>query len=153
MIADACTGRLAGWESAADKALALVILLDQFPRNIHRGLPAAFAADALAREVAVRAVDRGFDLLSPWDRRFFFYMPFEHSEAIGDQERSVALFRAWVDEAPPERRAAAEDQFDYIRRHHEIIQRFGRFPHRNAILGRPMTAEEETFLNEPRSSF
>ena len=153
IVAEACSGDLAAWESSAGDALALILLIDQFPRNIHRGSPAAFAADAHGRAVATRAIARGFDLAQPWDRRFFFYLPFEHSEDAADQDRSVAHFRAWVDAAAPEHSARAEDQFTYVLRHREIVRRFGRFPHRNAILGRPTTEEEEEFLKEPRSSF
>jgi uncharacterized protein (DUF924 family) len=153
LAAEACAGKFASWESTAETALALILLVDQFPRNMHRTSPAAFAADPLCRGIAARAIERGFDLALPWDRRFFFYLPFEHSEQSSDQDRSVALFRAWVDGAPPDRRADAEDQFHYVLRHQEIIRRFGRFPHRNAVLGRPMTVEEEAFLREPRSSF
>ncbi len=153
LIAEATAGRLSEWESNAADALALVVVLDQFPRNIHRDSPAAFAADPLARRVAGRAVDGGFHMAAPPERRFFFYLPFEHSEHAADQDRSIALFRAWVDSSPPEQRADCEDQFTYVLRHQEIIRRFGRFPHRNTCLGRISTAEEEAFLKEPRSSF
>ena len=153
LTVEAAAGRLSNWETTAADALALVVLLDQFPRNIHRGAPAAFAADALARAVAGRAIDRGFDLAIPRPRRFFFYLPFAHSEDAADQDRSVALFRTWVESAPPERRADAEDQYGDILRHREIIHRFGRFPHRNAVLGRVTTPAEAAFLEETRSSF
>jgi uncharacterized protein (DUF924 family) len=133
--------------------LALVVVLDQFPRNIHRGSPLAFACDPLARAIAQRAIARGFDLMLARQRRFFFYLPYEHSENPADQERSVALFRAWVETSPPEERARAEHHFEFILRHQEIVQRFGRFPHRNAALGRATTPEEAEFLKEPRSSF
>jgi uncharacterized protein (DUF924 family) len=153
LIADAAAGRLASWETIAAEALALVVALDQFPRNIHRGSHLAFAADPLARAVADRAILRGFDRALPRSRCFFFYLPFEHSEDAADQDRSVALFRTWVESCPPERRAEAEHHFKYILRHQEIVRRFGRFPHRNAALGRPTTAEEADFLKEPHSSF
>jgi len=153
LAAEGAAGRLAEWEDSPEGALALVILLDQFHRNLHRGAPQAFAADSLAREVADRAIGRGFDLETPWERRSFFYLPFEHSEDSPDQDRAVAIFRDWVDSSPAERRAHAEEQFDYVLRHHEIIRRFGRFPHRNAVLGRASTPVETAFLQEPRSSF
>ena len=146
-------GALAFWEEKPESALALTILLDQCPRNMHRGSPDAFACDPLAREVARRAIGRGFDLATPRDRRVFFYLPFEHSEDLADQERSLELFRAWVETSPPEKRADAEHQFEYVLRHEEIVRRFGRFPHRNTTLGRASTAEEVEFLKEPRSSF
>jgi uncharacterized protein (DUF924 family) len=145
----ACTD----WVVSAEGALALVILLDQFPRNLHRGSPRAFAADPIARRVAAAAIAAGFDRATPWDRRKFFYLPFEHSEDPAEQALSVELFAAWVAESPPEKRAAAEDQFEYVLRHQEIIERFGRFPHRNIALGRMTTPEEALFLQEPRSSF
>ncbi len=149
----AATGLLAGWLAAAESALALVILLDQFPRNIHRGTPRAFACDASARSAADSAVLRGFDQRTPLDRRPFFYLPFEHSEEPADQRRAVALFRAWLEAQDAGGRNRAEEQFRYVLRHQEIIERFGRFPHRNRILGRETTAAEAAFLDEPMSSF
>jgi uncharacterized protein (DUF924 family) len=151
--AAACGRGCTDWAVSAEGALALVILLDQFPRNLHRGSPQAFAADPLARRIAAAAIAAGFDRATPWDRRKFFYLPFEHSEDAADQALSVELFAAWLVESPPERRAAAEDQFEYVLRHQEIIERFGRFPHRNVALGRVTTPEEAIFLQEPRSSF
>lgn len=130
-----------------------MIVLDQFPRNIHRGSHLAFANDAEARAVARRAIARGFDVALPRTRHFFFYLPFEHSEDVADQDRSVALFGRWVEACPVETRAEAEKHLTYILRHQEIIRRFGRFPHRNAALGRVSTPEEEAFLMEPNSSF
>jgi uncharacterized protein (DUF924 family) len=153
LMAEAAAGRLASWESTASETLALVIALDQFPRNVYRGSPQAFAADPLARAVAQRAIGRGFDMAIPRARRFFFYLSFEHSEDAAHQDRSVALFRAWVEASPPEKLAEAQHHFAYILRHQEIVRRFGRFPHRNAVLGRVTTPEEEAFLKEPRSSF
>jgi uncharacterized protein (DUF924 family) len=133
----AAAGELATWEAAAASALALVIVLDQFPRNMFRGSARAFAADALARAVADRAVARGFDQQVPADERMFFYLPFEHSEDIPDQQRSVALFSATGD----------ADSLKWAEKHADIIRRFGRFPHRNAVLGRTTTAEEQAFLD------
>src|SRR5262249_28851610 len=127
--------------------------LDQFPRNLHRGTPAAFAHDARARRAAAAAIDRGFDLAAALDQRMFFYLPFQHSELLADQERSVALFTRWAADHPAAPRAQAEDQLSYAVRHHEIIQRFGRFPHRNRALDRTSTADELAFLTEPRSAF
>jgi len=153
VVAAAAAGELDPWSASCDGALALTIALDQFPRNIHRGTPAMFAHDDLARAVASRAIERGFDLAVPLDLRMFFYLPFEHSEALADQVRSVELFSCWVIEHPQERRAHAADQMTYAVRHHEIIQQFGRFPHRNAVLGRASTSEEIAFLRDPNSSF
>lgn len=152
-VAAACNGELDSWSQSPDSALALVLLLDQFTRNIHRGTPRAFAGDTKARAVAAAAIERGFERQTPLDRRHFFYVPFEHSENADDQHRSVALFRAWAEAHDGARRDEALSYMKYIHRHQEIIERFGRFPHRNAILGRDSTAEEIEFLKEPHSSF
>lgn len=152
-VAAAGVGDLDYWVRAVDSSLALVLLLDQFPRNIHRGTLRAFAGDARARDIAGTAVDRGFDRRTPLDRRFFFYLPFEHAENPKDQARSVALFRRWAEEHRGAARASAFEQMKDVLRHQEIVQRFGRFPHRNAILGRESTPEEIAFLQEPDSSF
>ena len=132
----AARGELAAWEETAEGALALSIVLDQFPRNMFRNDARAYAADALARAVAERALARGFDQGFPAAERTFFYLPFEHSEALADQERSVALFKA----------AGDADLLKWADLHAEIIRHFGRFPHRNALLGRTSTAEEQAFL-------
>lgn len=143
----AAAGELGGWEASPDGALALTILLDQFPRNMFRDTPDAFATDGRAREVAARAVARGFDLAVPPIQRFFFYLPFEHSEDLADQERSVRLSAQFRDDPD------LADVYDYAVRHRDVIARFGRFPHRNAILGRASTSAEVAFLREPGSRF
>jgi uncharacterized protein (DUF924 family) len=130
-------GKLADWESTAEGALALLIVLDQFPRNMFRGDARTFAADPLARAVADRAIVRGFDQQAPPDNRQFFYLPFEHSENMADQDRCCALFRA----------AGDADDLKWAMLHADIIRRFGRFPHRNAVLGRVTTLEEQAFLD------
>ncbi|WP_347137794.1 DUF924 family protein [Paracoccus sp. SSK6] len=127
---------LDGWAETPDSALALVIVLDQFPRNIFRGTPRAFASDDLALEHARAAVDAGFDQQIDAGRRAFLYLPFEHSEDLPDQTRAVELFEALGDPG----------YLDYAIQHRDIIQKFGRFPHRNAILDRPNTPDEEEFL-------
>jgi uncharacterized protein (DUF924 family) len=133
----AAAGRLAAWEEDAESVLALVIVLDQFPRNMFRGDARTYAADPLARAVADRAIARGFDRrYAPPDRRFF-YLPFEHSENLADQERCVALNRATAD----------EEGVKWAEIHADIIRRFGRFPHRNRVLGRATSAEEQAFLD------
>jgi len=139
---DAVAGRLAAWETTAEGALALCLLLDQLPRNAFRGSAEAFASDALARAAAGRALARGHDLALEPKRRRFFYLPLEHSEDLADQLVSEALFATLDAEA-----------LRYAARHREIVERFGRFPHRNATLGRDSTAEEIAFLAEPMSSF
>jgi uncharacterized protein (DUF924 family) len=133
----AAARRLAQWEETPDGALALVIVLDQFPRNIFRGQARAFETDALARAVADRAITRGFDARVPAAERVFFYLPFEHSEAMADQDRCVALVRAMGD----------ADLLKWAELHADIIRRFGRFPHRNSLLGRASTAAEQAFLD------
>jgi len=134
----AAAGSLAQWETSPEDALALLILLDQFPRNMFRGTAAAFVADPLARDAAGRAIERGFDRQAAKAERPFFYLPYMHSEALADQERCLELCRV------------AEDAgtLKYAEFHADIIRRFGRFPHRNAALGRVTTVEEQAFLDE-----
>lgn len=127
----------------AEGALALVILLDQFPRNIYRGTPCAFAADAKARDVARNALAAGHDQAVAPFMRAFLYLPFEHSEDIADQDRSVALFRALGDES----------YLGFAIGHRDVIARFGRFPHRNAILGRNSSPDELAYLRQPGAGF
>jgi uncharacterized protein (DUF924 family) len=141
----AARGALAAWESAPESALALLLLLDQIPRNIFRGTPRAYATDAAARAAADRAMAQGFDAMVPPAWRKFFYMPLHHSEKPDDQRRSIELMQA-----VPNDPARAENT-RYARRYLDIIERFGRFPHRNAVLGRVSTPEEIAFLEEPES--
>lgn len=140
-------GELAGWAHARESCLALVILCDQVPRNLFRGLAKAFSTDPLARAAARVAVDRGDDQALAPVQRWFLYLPFEHSEDLQDQRRSVALFEQL--RGDPDSEAA----IDFARRHLDIVERFGRFPHRNRALGRTSTPEEEAFLRTPGSSF
>jgi uncharacterized protein (DUF924 family) len=137
-------GALDGWAALPDGALALLVLLDQFPRNLHRGTAEAFAADARARAIAREVVlTRRFDLALSHTERVFLYLPFEHSEAMADQDLSVALFEGLRDDA---RMAGPDGTIDYAWRHRAVIARFGRFPHRNAALGRASTAAEAGWL-------
>lgn len=126
-----------------DEYLARILVFDQFPRNMFRGTPQAFATDARALTLARAASAAARDLALPPDRRLFVYLPFEHSERMADQERSVALISGLGD----------AELTRYAERHREIIARFGRFPHRNAVLGRSSTPEEVAFLSGPDSSF
>lgn len=135
--ADAASGRLDDWAQTPDGALALLILLDQFSRNLHRGSPQTYVQDEKAREIARRAVEAGFDRQVEADLRKFFYMPFMHSESIVDHDRCVALSHALGD----------ADTFKFARHHQKIVRRFGRFPHRNAILGRHTTPAEQAFID------
>jgi uncharacterized protein (DUF924 family) len=136
----AAAGRLASWKSDARSCLALVIVLDQFPRNMFRASARAFAADALAREAARTILERGWDRSYSDDERTFAYLPFEHSEDLADQELSMKLFEG-------------NPNAEWARKHWEIIRRFGRFPHRSAALGRESTPEEIAFLKEHGSGF
>jgi uncharacterized protein (DUF924 family) len=141
----AAAGRLADWEDEPESALALLLLLDQIPRNIFRATPRAYASDPLARAVADRAIARGFDMLVPPAWRIFFYMPLHHSENLADQQRATALVASLPDQRDPERGENRRYGLPYV----DVIERFGRFPHRNAILGRQSTAEEIAFLAKP----
>jgi len=142
---DAAAGKLDDWMRDRDGALALVIVLDQLPRNMFRDSPKAFATDAKAREVTEHALARGFDLeLADEDHRMLFYLPLEHSEDMSDQENCVSLVLE---------RAPGSEFPDYAKAHREVIARFGRFPHRNAILGRPNSPDEEDYLKDPNAGF
>jgi uncharacterized protein (DUF924 family) len=134
----AAAGELKEWENTADGTLALLLLFDQFPRNMFRGAARAFATDELARSIAASALLKGFDAQVAPDMRGFFYLPFEHSEDMADQERAVALYTV----------AGDQDGLKWAHIHADIIRRFGRFPHRNPALGRTTTPEEQAFLDQ-----
>ena len=144
----AAAGELGDWERSALSALALVLLLDQIPRNIFRGDPRTYATDALALDVAERAMARGFDRELPHHWRKFFHMPLHHSENLADQLRAAELFAALPHDGVPEDRRGGLRRYGLP--YPEVIARFGRFPHRNAILGRESTPEELAFLNRPK---
>ncbi|TCS35127.1 uncharacterized protein (DUF924 family) [Paucimonas lemoignei] len=152
-LAQAASGALDDWAATPRGRLALILLTDQFARNMYRNTAQSFAYDALARtwckEGLAMEVDRQ---LRPIER-VFLYMPLEHSEDLEDQNRAVALFERLVQEVPPEQRTTFAGFHDFAVRHRVIIERFHRFPHRNAILGRPSTDEESSFLQEKGSSF
>jgi uncharacterized protein (DUF924 family) len=144
---DAAAGRLADWETEPRSLLALIIVLDQFPRNIFRGCPQAYATDARALAAAERMAERGWDAeVTPLERSFA-YLPFEHAEDPAVQDRSMRLFGELASDP------AYADLLEWARKHHVIVKRFGRFPHRNAVLGRASTPEETEFLKQPGSSF
>ncbi len=130
-------GKLAAWQDSADGTLALLIVLDQFPRNMFRNDARAFSTDALARSVATRALAEGRDQSIDQGMRAFMYLPFEHSEEMADQGRSIALFES-----------LSADSLKWAVLHADIIRKFGRFPHRNAVLGRATTPDEAAFLDE-----
>ena len=136
-------GELWRWRASAQGRLAEIIVLDQFSRNIHRDTADAFAADGMALVLAQEAVDRGADAAMPPPRRAFLYLPYMHSESLAVHERAVELYSA----------RGLEYNLDFELRHKAVIERFGRYPHRNAVLGRASSEEEEAFLREPGSSF
>jgi uncharacterized protein (DUF924 family) len=139
----AAAGKLNDWQESAQGCLALILLLDQFPRNMFRGEAQSFATDDQALKVAQYAIAQGFDQKLPPIRRMFIYLPFEHSENVEHQHQAVQ----WMQQLQ------IEDVTAYAIKHRAVIERFGRFPHRNKILGRLNTAEEEEFLQQPGSSF
>ncbi len=134
-------GGLEDWEQTPLGALALVIALDQFPLNLFRGQAESFATEAAARAVADRAIACGFDQEMSSEQRLFLYLPFMHGEALADQERSVRLYQ----------QAGSEESLHFARHHRDLIRRFGRFPHRNAILGRENTPQEIAYLASPEA--
>jgi uncharacterized protein (DUF924 family) len=149
----AAAGELEAWRETPTGALALVIVLDQFSRNLHRDSPLAFANDPAARDVAKDVRARRFDrALAPLERSFL-YLPYEHAEDLALQEESVVLFTELAASAPPELAESLRSSLDYAQRHRDVIARFGRFPHRNAVLGRASTPAELEFLKEPGSRF
>ena len=143
----AADGQLSQWTDRSDSLLALIVVLDQFPRNLYRGTGRSFATDTQALAAAQLALDRGFDRMLLPVQRWFVYLPFEHAENLALQRRSLQLFESLRSDP------GSAGSVDYARRHFEIIARFGRFPHRNAILGRASTAEEIEFLRQPGSGF
>ena len=148
LIDVAIEGGLRAWDATPHGALARLIVLDQLTRNVYRGTPRAFAGDAQALALAVALTQAGQDQLLPPMLRAFAYLPFEHAEDLAMQARAVELFQL-LSQAQP----GFEGMLDYAERHQEVIARFGRFPHRNAILGRASTPQEVEFLRQPGSSF
>ena len=146
-IAAAVAGAFGEWCGEPHGSLARVLLLDQFTRNVGRDTPLAFAGDARALATARDAIERGFDRQLGRYERWFLYMPFEHSESMPDQEQSVALFERLASDT------GLHETVDWAKRHADVVRRFGRFPHRNAILGRESTAAEIEFLHQPGSRF
>ena len=147
-VEDALAGGLQAWDASAEGALARILLLDQFTRNAYRDTPRAFAGDAAALACARALVEDWRDLPLVPMQRWFVYMPFEHAEDAAAQDESVRLFTALAQAAP-----GFEGALDYALRHRDVIRRYGRFPHRNAILGRESTAEERNYLSQPGAGF
>jgi uncharacterized protein (DUF924 family) len=146
MVEAALAGGLTDWEAAPDGSLALLLLLDTLPRNIYRDSRRAFDGDAAARRIADQSLARGFDGRVPPERRLFFYLPFQHGEDAGDQRRAVRLIGALVAALPPALRDAGAGWLEAALTRQAVIERFGRFPQRNARLGRAATAAEDEFL-------
>jgi uncharacterized protein (DUF924 family) len=149
----AAAGLRPPWVATPRGRLALILMLDQFSRNLWRKSPTAFAQDAAARELVHEGLSHGQDRSLAPVECIFFYLPLQHSESMEDQRLSLSLYTRLRDEAPPTLRQAFEGTLDYAIRHADSIERFGRFPHRNAILGRKSTDEERHFLTLPGSSF
>ncbi len=149
----AASGALDAWANTPDGLLALILLTDQFPRNMYRGEARSFAFDAQARHWCRLALKRQADRALRPIERVFVYLPLEHSEQLADQELACRLFGALVDDAPANHQDIYRGYLEYALQHHAVIARFGRFPHRNALLGRCSSAAELEFLAGPRSSF
>jgi len=145
-LVQAARGALTHWLDDAHSCLAFIVVTDQFSRQIHRGRADAFATDALALGAAQHGIERQFDRALSTDERSFMYLPFEHSESLAHQQTSVALFTQLLDDAPPALRSHCAESLRYARAHHDIVRDFGRFPHRNGVLGRTSTDAELAFL-------
>jgi len=146
-------GECASWRDSARGRLAYLIVLDQFSRNLFRDTAAMYASDELALTAAMSGIDLDLDRQLRLDERAFFYMPLMHSEQLEAHDRCVNLYKGFAGELPEALRAGMQGRVQYAEQHREIVRRFGRFPHRNAILGRASTAEELEFLKQPGSSF
>lgn len=153
LIDAASEGQLGDWGEYPVSALARMILVDQFRRNVYRGTAQAFSVDAQAQRWCLEGLARGQDQELPAIQRLFFYLPLEHAEDLALQEHGVALFEKLLNDVPEAHRETFGGFLDFARRHRDVIKRFGRFPHRNEILGRESTPEELAFLEQPGSSF
>lgn len=153
LLGRAAAGELAGWADGPRRRLSLIILLDQFPRHVFRGTARAFEYDAQALKLTLTGMQSAADGALDFSERLFFYMPLEHAESLEAQDESVAAFRRLLAEVPPELRATFEGTLRYAEEHHSIVERFGRFPHRNAALGRASTSEELEWLREAGAGF
>lgn len=157
LFGEPCAAALAGglqdWAEQPQGWLALILLLDQLPRMIHRGTPQAFAGDARARELVRQGLVRGFAAELAPIQRVFVYLVLEHAEDLALQDEAVSLFAALRDQAPASEQQLFTNYLDFAERHRQVIQRFARFPHRNALLGRASTVAEQAFLEEPGSRF
>ena len=148
LIELATTGQLDRWLDSAEATLAFILICDQFSRQAYRGSPLAFATDPLALEVARSAIEARLDLGLAWDHRAFLYLPFEHSESVVDQHTAVGLFTQLRDATPQGYRHLTGSYLQHAHQHRDIVLRFGRFPHRNAVLGRDSSPAELTYLED-----
>lgn len=146
-------GQLSAWKQDAESLLAMIILADQFSRNIYRNKEKAFTQDELALALTLEGLESRIDLELGIVQRIFFYMPLEHSESMSMQDRSVEMFEQLCESAPEDIRQEIAGNLDYAIKHREVIEKFGRFPHRNAILGRESRPEEIEYLKQPGSGF
>jgi uncharacterized protein (DUF924 family) len=153
LLAEEMRGVLESWSTGPRGHLARILLCDQFPRNMYRGKPGSFMYDARARQLARAALDRDWDRPLRPVERMFVYLPFEHSEDRQNQSLSIRLFTALHDGVSPDLKQTTLNFLDFAKKHHKIIDRFGRYPHRNAILGRASTPEEIEFLKQSDSSY
>lgn len=146
-------GKLNEWRSLPESYLAMIILADQFSRNIYRDSASAFAQDELALSLTLDGIENGIDLKLNVVQRVFFYLPFEHSESMAIQDRSVELQKQVLDDAPDNLQDQFQGFYNYALLHREVIEKYGRYPHRNNLLGRECTPEEIDYLNQPGSGF
>jgi uncharacterized protein (DUF924 family) len=153
LIRKALDGELAAWADGPRRRMSLILLLDQFPRNVYRGTARAYAGDQEALALALSGMNSGADAALDPVERMFFYMPLQHAEARDVQDESVAAFRRLLMEVPEALQPVFASSLDYAERHRAVIDRFGRFPHRNRILGRPSTPEELTYLKSGGETF
>jgi uncharacterized protein (DUF924 family) len=153
LLERAAAGRLAGWADGPRRRLSLILLLDQFPRNMFRGTARAFDYDAQALALSLSGMQSAADGALDFAERLFFYMPLQHAESEDAQDESVAAFRRLRGEVPPELDAIFADALRYAEHHRSVIERFGRFPHRNAVLGRPSTPKEKEWLAAGGATF
>ena len=153
LLERAAVGELDSWADGPRRRLSLIVLFDQFPRNIFRGTARAFAFDARALQLALSGMQSGADAALDPVERIFFYMPLQHAESADVQDESIAAFRRLVDEAPQPLRAQFEEILKYAEMHRAFVQRFGRFPHRNRLLGRLSTAQEQAYLQSDTAKF
>jgi len=153
LVIEAAQGKLASWAASPRRRLSLILLLDQLPRSLYRGTPRAFTTDRQALELTLSGIQSGADGALTVPERIFFYMPLQHAESLEAQDESVAAYRRLLEETVEELRPQLAQVLEYAEAHRSLIERFGRFPHRNRILGRPTTVEEQAYLASRPESF